>query len=252
MPTTLFHPAVAHWFNNNFTDATEIQKQAWPVIRDGQSCLIAAPTGSGKTLAAFLAALDQLIEEGVNTPLLNETRILYVSPLKALSNDIHKNLELPLNGIRESLAALGFDDVHIRAQVRSGDTPQAERAAMKRMPPHILVTTPESLYILLTSDSGREMLQTVKSVIVDEIHAIAGNKRGAHLSLSLERLAKLCDKPPVRIGLSATQKPIESMASFLIGNTGKLLSDKDCHIVDVGHVRERDIRLEVHSFSTSL
>ncbi len=249
MLPTAFHPATANWFSANFTEATGIQKQAWPVIQAGQSCLIAAPTGSGKTLAAFLAVLDQLVWEGIAAPLPDETRILYVSPLKALSNDIHKNLELPLNGIRDSLLELGIADVAIRAKVRSGDTTPAEREAMKRLPPHILVTTPESLYILLSSVSGREMLRTVKSVIVDEIHALAGNKRGAHLSLSLERLNALCDQRPVRIGLSATQKPVELMARFLTGNTisGQTNNpaNHDCRIIDAGHARERDLQLEV-------
>ncbi len=245
MPLTEFHPAVARWFSAHFSQATEVQKQAWPAIRAGQSSLIAAPTGSGKTLAAFLAALDQLLREGLQSPLPDETRVLYISPLKALSNDIHKNLELPLNGIRDNLLEMGLPDVPITARVRSGDTPPAEREAMKRCPPQILVTTPESLYILLTSESGRDILRTVKSVIVDEIHALAGNKRGAHLSLSLQRLAALCRHPLVHIGLSATQKPVELMANFLIGHSAKDQQDKGCLIIDTGHVRERDIQIEV-------
>jgi ATP-dependent Lhr-like helicase len=240
MPLTPFHPAVARWFHSHFDAPSEVQIQAWPAIRAGQPTLIAAPTGSGKTLAAFLAAIDQLIREFIETPLPDETRVLYVSPLKALSNDIHKNLELPLNGIRDALLDSGLPDVPIRAQVRTGDTSQAEREAMKRRPPHILVTTPESLYILLTSNSGREMLRTVRSVIVDEIHALAGNKRGAHLTLSLERLARLTPAPPVRIGLSATQKPVETMARYLTG-----ARTTDCTIIDTGHVRERDLQIEV-------
>jgi ATP-dependent Lhr-like helicase len=240
-----FHPAVARWFDAHFTQATEVQKQAWPAIRAGQSCLIAAPTGSGKTLAAFLAALDQLLREGLESPLPDETRVLYISPLKALSNDIHKNLELPLNGIRDNLLEMGLPDVPISARVRSGDTSPAERAAMKRRPPHILVTTPESLYILLTSVSGRDILRTVKSVIVDEIHALAGNKRGAHLSLSLQRLAALCEQPLVRIGLSATQKPIELMARFLVGDSANGQADESCRIIDTGHMRQRDMQIEV-------
>jgi ATP-dependent helicase Lhr and Lhr-like helicase len=240
MPRTLFHPAVARWFRSHFGAPTEVQVQAWPAICAGQSTLIVAPTGSGKTLAAFLSAIDQLIREFIETPPPNETRVLYVSPLKALSNDIRKNLELPLNGIRAALLDGGLPDVPIRAQVRTGDTPQAEREAMKRRPPHILVTTPESLYILLTSTSGREMLRTVRSVIVDEIHALAGNKRGAHLTLSLERLAQLTPAPPVRIGLSATQRPVETMARYLTGTR-----TTDCTIIDTGHVRQRDLQLEV-------
>jgi ATP-dependent Lhr-like helicase len=240
MPLTSFHPAVAQWFNANFDAPSDVQRQAWPAIRAGESTLIAAPTGSGKTLASFLAAIDQLVQQGLESPLPDETRILYVSPLKALSNDIHKNLELPLNGIRFALLENGLPDVAIRAQTRTGDTSTAERAAMKRHPPHILVTTPESLYILLTSASGREMLSSVRSVIVDEIHAMAGNKRGAHLSLSLERLAQLTATPPVRIGLSATQKPVELMAQFLNGN-----QSTHCTIIDTGHKRQRDLEIEV-------
>ena len=240
MPDTLFHPAVARWFNGHFDVPSEVQRLAWPAIQSGQDTLIAAPTGAGKTLAAFLAAIDQLVQQGLQAPLPTETRVLYVSPLKALSNDIHKNLELPLNGIRDALLELGQPDVPIRSQVRTGDTSPAERAAMKRNPPHILVTTPESLYILLTSDSGREMLRSVRSVIVDEIHALAGNKRGAHLTLSLERLAQLTPTPPIRIGLSATQKPIETMAQYLTGQ-----STSQCHIIDTGHVRQRDLQIEV-------
>ncbi|NNF95775.1 MAG: DEAD/DEAH box helicase [Halobacteria archaeon] len=235
-----FHPAVVRWFNAHFEAPSEVQSQAWPAIHSGKSTLIAAPTGAGKTLAAFLAAIDHLVQLGLQAPLPDETRVLYVSPLKALSNDIHKNLELPLNGIRDALLESGLPDVPLRAQVRTGDTSQAERAAMKRHPPHILVTTPESLYILLTSDSGREMLRTVRSVIVDEIHALAGNKRGAHLTLSLERLAQLTPTPPVRIGLSATQKPIETMAQFLTGS-----ATPNCTIIDTGHVRERELQIEV-------
>ncbi len=216
-----FHPAVAAWFTRHFGQATPVQTQAWPAIRRQRHTLIAAPTGSGKTLAAFLAAIDELVREGQAQPLPGETRVVYVSPLKALSNDIQKNLELPLAGIRDELFMQQNPDVAIRAAVRSGDTPPGERERMRRAPPHILVTTPESLYILLSSDSGRRMLQTVRSVIVDEIHAMAGNKRGAHLSLSLERLAALClehqGRAPTRIGLSATQKPIEDMARFLVG-----------------------------------
>lgn len=240
MPLTSFHPVVAQWFDANFDAPSDVQRQAWPAIRAGESTLIAAPTGSGKTLAAFLAAIDQLVQQGLESPLPDEIRILYVSPLKALSNDIHKNLELPLDGIRFALLECGLPDVAIRAQTRTGDTSAAERAAMKRHPPHILVTTPESLYILLTSDSGREMLSSVRSVIVDEIHALAGNKRGAHLSLSLERLAQLTVIPPVRIGLSATQKPVELMAQFLNGNQAT-----HCTIIDTGHKRQRDLEIEV-------
>lgn len=244
MPVKDFHPAVAAWFARQFTQATDVQRQAWPAIRRHGHTLIAAPTGSGKTLAAFLAAIDELVCEGLARPLPDETRVLYISPLKALSNDIQKNLDAPLAGIRDELLMQQLPDVNIRAAVRSGDTPQRERERMRRKPPHILVTTPESLYILLSSDSGRRMLQTVHSVIVDEIHALAGNKRGAHLALSLERLAALCneyqDRAPIRIGLSATQKPIADMAHFLTGAAGG-----QCTIIDTGHVRNRDIAIEV-------
>jgi ATP-dependent Lhr-like helicase len=244
MPAQHFHPAVAAWFTRQFGQTTDVQAQAWPAIRRHTHTLIAAPTGSGKTLAAFLAAIDELIREGLASPLPDETRVLYVSPLKALSNDIHKNLEVPLAGIRDELLMQGLADVAVRAQVRTGDTPQGERERMRRRPPHILVTTPESLYILLSSDSGRRILGTVRSVIVDEIHALAGNKRGAHLTLSLERLAALCrghhGRAPVRIGLSATQKPIGDMAHFLVG-----ASDPLCTIIDTGHVRDRDLAIEV-------
>src|SRR5580658_4619043 len=212
-----FHPAVAAWFSRTFDAPTPAQVAAWPAIQSGRDVLVAAPTGSGKTFAAFLAAIDQLVKEGLAGGLPDETRIVYVSPLKALSNDIHRNLEAPLQGIGEELAAMGLPEVPIRSVVRTGDTPQIERARMRRTAPHIVVTTPESLYILLTSESGRDMLATCRSVIVDEIHAIAGNKRGAHLALSLERLQALTGHPLTRIGLSATQKPIEEVARFLIG-----------------------------------
>lgn len=238
MPLKQFHPAVSHWFHTQFAGPTDAQTLAWQAISAGQPTLIAAPTGSGKTLAAFLSAINALICEGIEAPLADETRVLYVSPLKALSNDIHKNLEWPLKGIREALIESGATDVQVRSQVRTGDTSQAERQGMLRKPPHILVTTPESLYVLLTSASGRTLLATVRQVIVDEIHALAGNKRGVHLSLSLERLAALTGTPPLRIGLSATQKPIEAMARFLTGGN-------DCRLVDIGHTRTRDLALEL-------
>jgi ATP-dependent Lhr-like helicase len=239
-----FHPAVGSWFKRQFGMPTEVQARAWPAIQAAQNTLISAPTGSGKTLAAFLAAIDRLVRDGLEFPLADETQVLYVSPLKALSNDIHKNLELPLNGIRDALLESGFTDVPIRALVRTGDTTSSQRTMMRRTPPHILVTTPESLYILLTSQSGREMLTTVRSVIVDEIHALAGNKRGAHLTLSLERLNQLCDRPPVRIGISATQKPIEEMARYLTGQHEDPLQ-RACAVIDTGHVRSRDLAIEI-------
>src|SRR5213596_2709809 len=190
-----FHPAIARWFEDRF----------------------ASPTGSGKTLAAFLAALDELFRDGLAGTLRDETRVLYVSPLKALSNDIHKNLEEPLAGIRAALRASGHRDVELRADVRTGDTPAAKRQAIAKKPPHILVTTPESFYLLLTSQSGRKMLAAARTLIVDEIHAVVGNRRGSHLALSMERLQALAKGPLQRIGLSATQKPIDDVARFLVG-----------------------------------
>ncbi len=235
-----FHPVVAEWFGQQFREPSAVQAQAWPVIQAKQSALIAAPTGSGKTLAAFLAVIDQLVRQGLDGTLPDATQVIYISPLKALSNDIRKNLEQPLSGIDMALLEAALPGVAIRAQTRTGDTTQAERTAMKKFPPHILVTTPESLYILLTSQSGRDMLKTVRTVIVDEIHALAGNKRGAHLMLSLERLNRLTEQLPVRIGLSATQKPLDAIAGFLIGDR-----QLPCTIIDTGHVRRRDLRIEV-------
>ena len=242
-PPLLFHPAVARWFAGSFAAPSAAQAEAWPAIKDGRHVLIAAPTGSGKTLAAFLAAIDGLVRQGIAGPLSDETQVVYVSPLKALSNDIQKNLDQPLCGIRAELAALGLPDVAIRTWVRTGDTPAGERDRMRRMPPHILVTTPESLYILLGSESGRRMLAPARSIIVDEIHAVAANKRGAHLAITLERLDALCGRRLQRIGLSATQKPIAAVARFLTGPDG----DRDCTIIDTGHRRQRDLALELPS-----
>jgi len=260
-PLDSFHPAVAAWFRRTFDRPTPAQAQAWPAIQAGRHVLIAAPTGSGKTFAAFLAAIDGLVREGLESPLADETHIVYVSPLKALSNDINRNLEAPLNGIGDELLALGLPSIPIRTFVRTGDTPQSERASARRNPPHIVVTTPESLYILLGSESGRSMLSTTRTVIVDEIHALAGNKRGAHLAISLERLEALVQRPLVRIGLSATQKPIEEVARFLVGmrvgwaesskpngvdaRNGSPPAISECLIVDSGHARSRDLAIEV-------
>ncbi|MHB8535957.1 MAG: DEAD/DEAH box helicase [Sulfuricaulis sp.] len=247
MNLTPFHPAVARWFEQTFPRPTAPQAEAWPAIHAGRHTLIAAPTGSGKTLAAFLAAIDELVRQGIEGRLTDETRVVYVSPLKALSNDIERNLQWPLAGIRERLKALGLPDVDIRVLVRTGDTPAAERLAMRKRPPHILVTTPESLYLLLTSDSGRTMLASARNVIVDEIHAVAGSKRGAHLALSLERLTALAAPHTLtRIGLSATQKPIEEVARFLVGADALDAGGQPaCAIIDSGHVRQRELALEL-------
>ncbi len=234
-----FHPAVIVWFEKTFSRATDCQLQAWSAIRSGQHTLVAAPTGSGKTLAAFLSAINELVLAGLGGELTDQTSVVYVSPLKALSNDIHKNLELPLQGINQELQLMGLPEPAIRTFVRTGDTSQTARAMMRRNPPHIIVTTPESLYILLTSDSGREMLRGVRSVIIDEIHALAGNKRGSHLALSLERLEQLSSQPLQRIGLSATQKPIQTVANFLVGSARR----DNCRIVDSGHGRARDVQI---------
>ncbi len=241
-PLEAFHPAVATWFAKTFAAPTPVQAQAWPAIQARRHALVAAPTGSGKTFAAFLAVLDRLVREGLARGLADATRVVYVSPLKALSNDIQRNLSAPLDGIREELRILGLAPVEIRTMVRTGDTPQQERASMRRKPPHIVVTTPESLYILLGSQSGRKMLATTETVIIDEIHAVAGNKRGAHLALSLERLEALTAAPPTRIGLSATQRPLEEVARFLIG-----AREDACAIIDAGHARRRDLALELPS-----
>jgi len=230
-----FHPAVSQWFASCFPAPTPVQASAWQAIGRGEDTLIAAPTGSGKTLAAFLNAIDALVRRSRQEELGARTHVLYVSPLKALSNDIHRNLEVPLAGIEDGLLERGEAPSGISAAVRTGDTPQGEREKMRRRPPNMLVTTPESLYILLTSESGRAMLATVATVIVDEIHNLAGTKRGAHLALSLARLDALCAKRPVRIGLSATQKPIETVARFLCGSG-------ECRIVDTGYTRQRDRR----------
>jgi ATP-dependent Lhr-like helicase len=249
MPLETFHPAVAAWFSKRFGAPTEPQVKAWPEIKAGRHTLIAAPTGSGKTLAAFLTAIDDLVRIALTDGLEDEIRVVYVSPLKALSNDVQRNLEEPLAGIRAELAAQGLPDADIRTWVRTGDTPAAERTKMTKRPPHILVTTPESLYILLTSESGRRMLKSVRSVIVDEIHAVADDKRGSHLALSLERLEALSNKVGgrlIRIGLSATQRPIEEVARFLVG-TANVSDDGTprCSIIDSGHGRTMDLGVEM-------
>src|SRR6266511_773005 len=281
MQSFRFYPAVARWFEQTFGSPTEPQARGWPAIQSGRHVLISAPTGSGKTLAAFLASLDILFREGVKAELPDETQIVYVSPLKALSNDIRKNLQEPLAGIRAllqetegrppSVAAATFgaaSKIDVRAEVRTGDTTAAQRQALIKKPPHILVTTPESLYLLLTSESGRRMLSTVRTLILDEIHAVVDDRRGAHLALSIERLAALTKSASgglQRIGLSATQKPIEEVARFLVGmravddgGHGKLSAsptdqglrsgtngNPDCEVIDIGHQRELDVAIEI-------
>ena len=234
------HPLVSEWFVKRFATPTEPQEQGWPHILAGRTTLISAPTGSGKTLAAFLACIDRLVRKALAGDLADRTEVLYVSPLKALGNDIQKNLEVPLGEILALAGERGLLMPEIRAAVRTGDTLMHERRAMLRRPPHILVTTPESLYILLTADKSRAILRDVQTVIVDEIHAVADDKRGAHLTLSLERLEALTYKSPVRIGLSATQKPIEQVAHFLTGG-----ARPDPVIVNIGHRRKLDMAVEV-------
>jgi ATP-dependent Lhr-like helicase len=211
----MFHPLITRWFQTTLGPPTPAQEQGWAAIREGRHTLIAAPTGSGKTLAAFLSALDDLFREGLAGPLPDEVRVVYVSPLKALSADIHKNLAEPRAAIRRLATEAGLEAPRITAAVRTGDTTQSERAAMLKTPPHILVTTPESLYLLLTAERSREMLRSVRTVIVDEIHAVIGTRRGAHLALTLERLQQIAARPLHRVGLSATQKPIGEVANWL-------------------------------------
>src|SRR6266852_6153360 len=234
------HPLVRDWFVSRFGTPTEPQRDGWPYILAGKTTLISAPTGSGKTLAAFLICIDRLVRKAIGGELTDRTEVLYVSPLKALSNDIQKTLEIPLGEILQLAGQRGVLMPEIRTAVRSGDTLAHERRAMLARPPHILVTTPESLYILLTAARSREVLTTVESVIVDEIHAVADDKRGSHLALSLERLDHLAGKRLTRIGLSATQKPIELLAHFLTG-----ANRPDLIIVQIGHRRELDLAIEV-------
>src|SRR5271168_4899139 len=234
------HPLVRDWFVGRFGSPTEPQEEGWPYILTRKTTLISAPTGSGKTLAAFLICIDRLVRKALCGELTDSTEVLYVSPLKALSNDIQKNLEIPLAEILHLAAERGLAMQEIRTAVRTGDTLANERRAMLRRPPHILVTTPESLYILLTAGKSREVLRSVETVIVDEIHAVADDKRGAHLALSLERLDLLTGRRLTRIGLSATQKPIELVAHFLTGT-----ERPEPVIVQIGHRRELDLAIEV-------
>src|SRR5262245_49074054 len=226
-----FHPIIQEWFERSFAGATEVQELAWKEIRAGGDVLISAPTGSGKTLAAFLSCLDRLVRAALDGSLLNETSVVYVSPLKALSNDIQKNLERPLQEIAKLAGEKGWLIPEIRVALRTGDTPMAERQQMTKRPPHILVTTPESLFILLTAERSREMLKTAETMIIDEIHAMVDDKRGSHLSLSLARLDDLAIKAGgarlQRIGLTATVRPIEEVARFVS-------PDKPIRIIDSG------------------
>jgi ATP-dependent helicase Lhr and Lhr-like helicase len=234
------HPLVQEWFVQRFATPTEPQEQGWPHILARRTTLISAPTGSGKTLAAFLACIDRLVRKALAGDLQDRTEVLYVSPLKALGNDIQKNLEVPLGEILQMAGERGLLMPEIRTAVRTGDTLMHERRAMLKRPPHILVTTPESLYILLTAEKSRAILRDVETVIVDEIHAVADDKRGAHLAISLERLEALTHTTPVRIGLSATQKPIEAVAHFLTGS-----GRAEPVIVNIGHKRQLDLAVEV-------
>jgi ATP-dependent helicase Lhr and Lhr-like helicase len=263
-----FHPIIAEWFRSRYAGPTDAQNAGWPSIAAGRHTLIAAPTGSGKTLAAFLACIDRLLKLSLANELSDDVRVVYVSPLRALSNDMHRNLDTPLVEINQRAEEMGFPPLGIRVGLRTSDTTASQRASLVRRPPHILVTTPESLYLMLTAAKSRETLRNVDTVIVDEIHAMVGNKRGSHLSITLERLEHLCGKRLQRIGLSATQKPIERTASFLMGaaskraacevrsaasedfssatpDSGLQTPDATCQILDVGHSRERDLQIEL-------
>src|SRR4029079_3140234 len=252
MPTSLFHPVIAAWFAERFGAPTEAQERSWPAIVGGEHTLVAAPTGSGKTLAAFLASIDSLFRQAVQKTLPDETQVVYISPLKALSNDIHRNLQVPLAEIREAALATGLEPDEIRVAVRTADTQRSERQKMVRKAPHILVTTPESLYLVLTSPKSREILRNVRTVIVEEIHALARDKRGAQLTLSLALRDELCGTRPTRIGLSATQRPIDEIARFLVGSDNVDADGRPkCQIIDTGHVRELDLAVGVPASEVS-
>ncbi|KFA89601.1 DEAD/DEAH box helicase [Archangium violaceum] len=235
-----FHPVVQRWFTERLGEPSRPQVEGWPLIQAQQDVLIAAPTGSGKTLTAFLAALDRLFRLALEGRLEDRTQVLYVSPLKALGNDVQKNLLQPLEELVQRARAAGFSPQELRVQVRTGDTSASERAQMVRRPPHILITTPESIYLYLTADRARATLRSVRTVIVDEIHALARDKRGSHFALSLERLKALTEVRPQLIGLSATQKPLEAIAGFLTGERAE-----ECRLVQVGHQRPWDLRVEI-------
>ncbi|HEU5299764.1 MAG TPA: DEAD/DEAH box helicase, partial [bacterium] len=246
MDLQAFHPLIARWFATRLGEPTVPQAEGWQHIAEGRDTLIAAPTGSGKTLAAFLWSLNTLVTAAAEGELPDETLTVYVSPLRALANDIQKNLLEPLAEIKALAAEAGIDLRDIRVAVRTGDTPTRERNQMLRRPPHILITTPESLYILLTAEGSRRFLRTAKAVIVDEIHAVAGDKRGSHLVLTLERLDRLAGRRLQRIGLSATQKPVDEIARLLIGTHRRTAQGgPDCAVVDVGHRREWDLSIEI-------
>jgi len=244
-----FHPLVRRWFERTYGEPSPPQRLGWPGIAAGRNTLILAPTGSGKTLAAFLWTINHLIEQHLREPLSPGVRVLYVSPLKALNNDIARNLEVPLSGIGREAVESGQTLPPLRTAVRTGDTPAGKRRAMVSDPPDILITTPESLYLMLTSPRARKIFKTVQYVIVDEIHALCGNKRGVHLSLSLERLQEIADQEMVRIGLSATQRPLERIAEFLGGyaagdaGTDSRTAQRPVQIVDAGQRKEMDLKV---------
>jgi len=256
-----FHPLIEKWFKDRFPSPSPPQQHGWPSIAGSQHTLILAPTGSGKTLAAFLWSIDQLFCQSLkpNNQEFDENvsgiHTLYISPLKALNNDIHQNLKIPLKEIHQLALGNDIDPPQIKVALRTGDTPPHVRRSMLRKPPHILITTPESFYLLLTSKPGRELFRTLQYVIVDEIHAVCNNKRGVHLSLSLERMTVLCQKEPIRIGLSATQKPLIRIAAYLGGqhyqSSKNIYMPREVNIIDCGQRRDMDLKVltPVTSFS---